>query len=308
MAEYTVSMVIPAYKCADTIQRSIDSLLAQTRRPDEIIVVDDGSPDDIGPLLAVYGDAVQLIRKSNGGAASARNAGIDASTGNMIAFLDADDIWEPDKLRQQLVVFDAHPEVGLVSSRYILVEPDDKVRPYPMAHQVSWNRVLHLAGAESFRLAMYIWTGVVIIRRETLGSDRFDTNLATAEDRDLWARLTLRTPVYITDSCLARWYERAESLSHCDIDLDCRCMLRMIRKHSHTLGMAGVRKWETHVYRRWAGDCLGHGNARSAVNPAVRRLVYQPLSVEGWWVLLKSALLALAGKPLRLQKVQQAVG
>src|SRR5262245_13313488 len=114
----SVSVVIPAYRASGTIGRAVVSLLHQTRTPDEILVVDDGSPDDLAAALAPYCDRVTLVRKENGGAASARNLGIDRSRGDLIAFLDADDYWEPTKLERQLSIFRRHPEVGLVASRF----------------------------------------------------------------------------------------------------------------------------------------------------------------------------------------------
>ncbi len=90
-----MSVVIPACRAAHTISRPVDSLLAQTRLPDEILVIDDGSPDDLEAALSRYGDRVTLIRKSNGGAASARNLGIERSRGELIAFLGADDSGNP---------------------------------------------------------------------------------------------------------------------------------------------------------------------------------------------------------------------
>ena len=100
----TVSVVIPAYNASTTISRTINSVLAQTMRPMEIFVVDDGSPD--GDLLQreliLFGDQVTLLRKPNGGAASARNFGIGKASGEWVAFLDADDYWEPEKIATQV--------------------------------------------------------------------------------------------------------------------------------------------------------------------------------------------------------------
>jgi glycosyltransferase involved in cell wall biosynthesis len=111
-----VSVVIPAYRSAGTIRRAVDSVLAQTHAAAEIIVVDDGSPDDQAAVVErAYGPRVSLLRRENGGAASARNAGIDRATGSYIAFLDADDYWEADKLALQLALFDRHPELGFVA-------------------------------------------------------------------------------------------------------------------------------------------------------------------------------------------------
>ena len=95
-----ITVVIPAYKAAGTIRRPLDSILRQTARPTEILVVDDGSPDgaELRMAIASYGSDVTLLSKPNGGAASARNHGIDHATCPWVAFIDADDYWEADKL------------------------------------------------------------------------------------------------------------------------------------------------------------------------------------------------------------------
>lgn len=306
MAELRVSVIIPAYRCSRIIGFAIDSLLKQTRLPDEIIVVDDGSPDDIQSAIEHYGSKVRLIRKENGGASSARNAGIDVATGDFIAFLDSDDFWHPTKLQEQLAIFREHPEVGLVSSRYFVQMGKGGTMEYPEMDAAPWDRVLRLDGEKAFELAMCVWTSVVIFRREVLGSDRFDVNLKTAEDRDLWATLVSRTPIYLQSKMTATLVEMEGSLSRIDLDGDCRCMLRVIYRHKSLLGKSGVRKWEASVYRRWAGTYLGQGKGNRAIRPAVRRLCYQPLSVEGWWVLAKSSLLTLGGAPNETASVQKA--
>jgi len=98
MDRATVSVIIPYYRARHTIARAVESALEQTVRPHEILVVDDGSPDDAAGATKVFGSSVTLIRKPNGGAASARNLGIEHAQGEWIAFLDADDYWEPAKL------------------------------------------------------------------------------------------------------------------------------------------------------------------------------------------------------------------
>ena len=119
-----VSVIIPAYRAATTIRRAIESVLQQTQTAAEIIVVDDGSPDELASVVErSYGTQVTLLRKANGGAASARNAGIDRSTGDYVAFLDADDYWEADKLALQLAVFDRYRALGLVAGAYFEEPP-----------------------------------------------------------------------------------------------------------------------------------------------------------------------------------------
>ena len=132
----SVSVIIPAFRAARTIGAPLDSLLAQIRLPDEIFVIDDGSPDDLYSTLKGYGDRITLVRKPNGGAASARNLGIERSKGDLIAFLDADDYWESIKLERQLAIFRDHPEVGLVASRFF-EQPPGRPRVGPPAEAES---------------------------------------------------------------------------------------------------------------------------------------------------------------------------
>src|SRR5947207_1362709 len=103
-----LSVIIPSYKSAETLPAAIESILAQTRPANEIIVVDDGSPADANGIertadaCAPYFRHIRLIRQKNAGASAARNTGIARSHGDLLAFLDADDVWEPEKLELQL--------------------------------------------------------------------------------------------------------------------------------------------------------------------------------------------------------------
>ncbi len=107
-----VSVVIPTYDRADRVQEAVDSVLAQTYRDFEIVVVDDGSTDETGRALARYGDRIRYLWQHNRGAGAARNAGIAASGGELIAFLDSDDLYLPQRLEVAVAVLDAHPSFG----------------------------------------------------------------------------------------------------------------------------------------------------------------------------------------------------
>ncbi len=106
-----VSVVIPAFNASNTLQETLLSVSAQTYRNLEIIVVDDGSDDDTASIVRAYGaidPRVRLIQKPNGGVASARNAGTEASAAEYVAFIDADDIWHPTKIAKQMALLTAH--------------------------------------------------------------------------------------------------------------------------------------------------------------------------------------------------------
>src|SRR6185369_14122248 len=97
-----VSVIIPTYNSARFLTDAIDSVLAQTFKDFEVIVIDDGSTDETESLMHKYGSAVRYIRHENRGVALTRNRGIDESRGRYVAFLDADDVWLPHKLDRQL--------------------------------------------------------------------------------------------------------------------------------------------------------------------------------------------------------------
>ena len=120
-----ISVIIPAYNSARYIEEAVRSVLGQHLKPDEIIIVDDGSTDETPEILAGFtGPGIITIRQENSGAASARNRGIQAATGSLIAFLDSDDIWLPEKLAAQNRVLTEHPEIA-----YVLCGMEDFISP-----------------------------------------------------------------------------------------------------------------------------------------------------------------------------------
>ncbi len=128
-----ISVVIPAYNAGRYIGRAIDSVLAQTRPAEEIIVVDDGSTDNTAEIAGAYGDRIRFIRQENAGASVARNTGIAAATGNWIAFLDADDEWLPEKLRLQTEHLERNPDLTWTTANYVRCYCDSNRREDDLA-------------------------------------------------------------------------------------------------------------------------------------------------------------------------------
>jgi len=108
-----VSCIVPIYNGEHYLQEALDSIFAQTHRPVEIIAVDDGSNDGTGDIAARYGDQIRYVRQSNSGAPTARNLGLSLGIGEFVAFLDADDLWHPEKLARQIARFQAQPQLDL---------------------------------------------------------------------------------------------------------------------------------------------------------------------------------------------------
>lgn len=177
-----ICAVIPCYNAAPTLGRCIESVLAQTRPVDEIIVVDDGSRDGSGEIARRYGDLVRYILKPNGGVSSARNLGIEKATCEWIAFLDSDDWWAPSKIELQEKAILAAKEPTLSYTGMTVVEPDgaEGPAPAPPAEDL-WPRM---------RFRCMITTSTVLTRRDRmLEIGGFDESLPICQDWDLWVRL-----------------------------------------------------------------------------------------------------------------------
>ena len=194
-----VSVVIPTYNRADLVPRAIDSVLAQSYAPLEVIVVDDASTDGTAAALAGIADPrLTYIRHgANRGVSAAQNTGIRASKGELVAFLGDDDTWLPGKLAKQVPLFE-HPEVGLVYCGVEAVDREDR------RQWVSWpskrGRIY-----EALLFKNYMYAPAVVVRRSCLaGGNLFDERLRAHEDHDLWLRIARTWLVDYVPELLAR--------------------------------------------------------------------------------------------------------
>jgi glycosyltransferase involved in cell wall biosynthesis len=231
----TVSAIIPAYNSAGTIARALDSVLAQTRPPHEIIVVDDNSTDDTARIVAAYGDrAVKLVRLPlRLGAGAARNRGINEAAGTLVAFLDADDEWLNSKLDKQVSLIESDPAISFVACDVTFVSPGgvdlgDLFRcACVVTGRDSWKSLL---------ACNFVATSAVLARRShLLTTGGFDANLKIAEDQDLFIRLALLGSFEYVHEKLAWQHEREVSLSTWNLDDLLTYTLPMIEHHIASL-------------------------------------------------------------------------
>ena len=197
--EYSISVVIPAYNAGKHIARAIDSVLAQTQPPCEIIVVDDGSTDDTAQVVASYRPKVTYIYQDNAGASVARNTGIQAAAGQWIAFLDADDEWLADKLKLQIEHLKRNPDLVWTTGNYINCVCS-KNRQAPHFDPVKADKLI--SGREYWDNYFHAllnnlggWTGTMLIRRDILiECGLFVPGRQRGEDIGMWWRIAYRKP------------------------------------------------------------------------------------------------------------------
>lgn len=197
-----VSVIIPAYQDAEHIGAAVDSALAQTYPDREVIVVDDGSTDDTLRVLSAYGDAIRVISQPNRGPSAARNLGIQQAQGEWVAFLDADDVWLPEKLALQMPLFQKGNGVGLVcSDTYFVDSLGLRPRTGFMDNSPCSGRVL-----KTIFTASFIPTSTVVVRKACLDQvGGFDGSLRACEDLDLWLRIAAEWEIDFVPEPLAHY-------------------------------------------------------------------------------------------------------
>lgn len=191
-----ISVVIPLFAQGAYIERAVRSVLAQGHADLEIIVVDDGSPDDGASRLERCQDArLRLLRQSHGGVSRARNSGIRAATGDWLAFLDADDEWLPDFIGEMLDAVRRHPEVNAVFANY-----RSATAPKAWLRGVENSAETHVV-ADYFDFlrtnrGLGMLTSATLVRRSTLlALEGFPPDVEVGQDTDTWCRLAWSGPV-----------------------------------------------------------------------------------------------------------------
>ena len=209
-----VSVVVPYYKSAWSIERTLRSILAQRHRDFELVVIDDGSPEDVTALLAPFGNALRLVRQENRGLAGARNRGIAESCGMFVAPIDADDLWHPDFLGAMVEALDTNPDAPFAFADSFRIDEDDHILPDRILAAEPRTDFAGLLTLNSVRSG----SGAVFRRAAVEAAGGYDESLRLraaqgAEDWKLLVRLSAVAPPVHVPRLLVAYRLVASSMS-----------------------------------------------------------------------------------------------
>lgn len=287
--ERGISVIIPAYNSAATIARALDSAIRQSVPPREIIVVDDHSTDATREIVVRY--APQNVRlvvpPSHRGAGGARNAGMMAASGELIAFLDSDDEWLPTKLEKQVALIESNPSLSFVACAANIISASgqdlgDLYRGHPVvAGDTAWKALL---------ACNFIATPSVLARRrDVIALGGFDEKLKIGEDQDLWIRLALAGPLGYVPESLVRVHMREKSLSSWALEDLLTYTLPMVERHlaalSNRLTRREIRQIRGERLSRFGRVAYARGELANGIALLGRSILlgYRPLE-NAWYV------------------------
>lgn len=240
-----VSVVVPTYGHAEWLPTTLDAVLAQAGVSFEVIVVDDGSPDDTEAALdRWHGRArIRYVRRRNGGPAAARNRGLAEARGEFVAWLDDDDVWPAETLRTLVAELDAHPDAVLAYGRYAVLAPDGSVHPDATAGPFPSGRV-----REAFLRRNWIHSlGQTLVRRSAvLDVGGLDPTIRGSDDWEMSIRLSQRGTFRHVDRVVLHYRVHATNASRHAVE-HLRNHCRVVAKH------LGRRPDRLLAHRRVAG-------------------------------------------------------
>ncbi len=289
--EASVSVIIPSFNSAGFLADAIGSVLRQTRPVQEIVVVDDGSSDDTVGVCARFGDTVRYIRQPNAGAATARNTGIRNSSGDWLAFLDADDLWEPHKIESQILALEQNPTAAFAVTASLVWSPGD--REYQIYR---WRGSLDPAVMQAELLVRNILTGLcssLLVRREALLAVGGFAAGKLCEDRRLAIALLDRFQGVLLETPLIR--QRPGPAHFSNPERHRQEMLSLIADHEELfqrLDPSGrlKRRAKARVYERSGMHYLENGDLRTAARDLRRAARLSPFLPNPWRVLINACL------------------
>lgn len=296
MTQPLVTVVIPAYNAEQFIARAIESALGQSYARKEVVVVNDGSTDGTHRVLRDYDGLIIERHQPNAGPAAARNRGAKAASGSLIAFLDADDLWHPQKLAHQVAAFARFPSIAFSSCRrswqpaasawQALQDPEDTT----------------ITLVKDFRVVFAdpeFGTPSIMIDRDVFWAcDGFDETLSTSEDVDLWLRAAYGHEIAVVEAELWRRFRMPHGITHtigarmfedrlAVIDKFCREHPRFARERR-----ADVARARAKVYKHRGAEAYIRGEYRRALMLLWSSMRHR-VAVDPGYLILKTLLRAI---------------
>ena len=292
-----VSIIMPAFNAQQYIAESIQSALSQTYQNIEVIVVDDGSKDDTKKIADSFGVPVFVHSVKNGGAAAARNYGVNQANGDWIAFLDSDDIWEPTNLETQMNNLDGKVW-SHADSVFFGVGHDGTVTASALTPKFG-GRVVPTLAVNNF-----IGTTTVIVRKDVfLEEGGFDPEMLALEDWDLWLKIAGKHELSYCPDILAKYRVHAASTSR-GARRNLPYHLKIIEK---TFSSNGVGKDLMHMKKSALADSYEISSLIAeegndpwfALSCALQALKLQPFKLWRWKCVLRVFIFKIVGAPLK---------
>jgi len=271
-----VSVIIPTFNRRAMVREAVTSVCAQQGHADyEIVVVDDGSTDGTDEALRTeFGPRCRVVRSANRGVSAARNLGVAHSTGGLLAFLDSDDLWLPDKLAEQSAFFSTHPSAEICQTEELWIRNGSRVNP--CAHHRKPSGDIFDA---SLRLCLVSPSAVMLTRALFERAGGFDESLPACEDYDLWLRIAATTPVWLIERPLViKRGGHADQLSRRFWGMD-RFRVAALTRLLASANLTAERR--TAVVRVLTEKCdiLAHGAARRGRRDEAER--YSQIAASG---------------------------
>jgi len=261
----TISVIIPLYNKVETVCRAIESVLAQTRLPDEIIVINDGSTDGSEMIVEAMGHTlVRLVHQSNAGVSAARNKGLELASSDWIAFLDADDMWEPEYLETISILHASYPFASVMATAYLL---EDHLG---LRSKISLNHMPFEGESGIITNYFYVaatshpplWTSAVVVCKDAIiDVGGFPVGVTAGEDLMTWALLAAKYDIAYCRKSLAVFvldpahsYEGKPSRIPAEIDSVGIRLAELLAKYPRTVGLrsyiAHWHKMRASIYLR----------------------------------------------------------
>lgn len=257
-----ISVIIPTFNAECYIEDTLRSALQQTYEPIEVIVIDDGSTDGTLANVKIFACRVRILQQANFGVCAARNAAAKEAKGTFLAFLDADDLWERDKLQRQMAIFGQNPEVGVVATWFD--EIDQYEKKVERGRKKPWHfldRVIDLH-REFLLRGNFLCVSSCLIRRDAFfeAGGFYTRERILSGDYDLWIRLSERHRFFVVSETLCHYRVLANSQIHGSLNKEYGAQLKILRMHQHRFSSLGYRKRLSTLYRDWADSAFFEGH------------------------------------------------